>query len=96
MAPLEQTLTRSEKQTPDNRSQSHPGPGGAIINPATDARQALMRKISSFSIEFGPSRKDILNFTNQLSVMIKAGISLQEALDSIASQIDKKKFKANS
>jgi len=94
MAPLEQTLTRSEKQTSDNRSQTHPGPGGAIINPATDARQALMRKISSFSIEFGPSKKDILNFTNQLSVMIKAGISLQEALDSIASQIDKKKFKA--
>jgi type IV pilus assembly protein PilC len=94
MTPLEQTLTRSEKQTSDNRSQTHPGPGGAINHPATDASQTLTRKISSFSIEFGPSRKDILNFTNQLSVMIKAGISLPEALDLIASQINKKKFKA--
>ena len=94
MAPLEQTLTRSEKQTSDNRSQTRPGPGAAVTNQATGTQQALMQKISSFSVEFGPSRKDILNFTNQLSVMIKAGISLQEALDSIAAQIDKKKFKA--
>lgn len=41
----------------------------------------------------GPGRKDILNFTNQLSVMIKAGISLQEALESIASQQQNEKFK---
>ncbi|MEN8127432.1 MAG: hypothetical protein ABFR90_06460, partial [Planctomycetota bacterium] len=30
---------------------------------------------SGFKFEFGPSRKDILNFTNQLAVMIRAGIS---------------------
>ncbi len=41
----------------------------------------------------GPSKKDILNFTNQLAVMIRAGISLPESLESIASQMDKKKFK---
>jgi type IV pilus assembly protein PilC len=49
--------------------------------------------VSSFSIEFGPSKKDILNFTNQLAVMIRAGISLQEALESIGSQMQKKKFR---
>ena len=50
-------------------------------------------KKSGFSIDMGPSRKDILNFSNQLAVMIRAGISLQDALDSIASQIDKEKFR---
>ncbi|MEN8128228.1 MAG: type II secretion system F family protein, partial [Planctomycetota bacterium] len=43
--------------------------------------------------EFGPSRKDILNFTNQLAVMIRAGISLQDALESVGGQIDKEKFR---
>ncbi len=46
-----------------------------------------------FQIEFGPSRKDILNFTNQLAVMLRAGISLQDALESIGSQIEKQKFR---
>ena len=52
------------------------------------------KKKSSFSFEFGPSSKDVLNFTNQLAVMIRAGISLQEALESIASQVEKEKFRA--
>ncbi len=44
-------------------------------------------------LESGPSRKDILNFTNQLAVMVRAGISLQDALESIASQMQKKRFR---
>src|SRR5210317_214500 len=48
---------------------------------------------SGFRVEFGPSRKDILNFTNQLAVMIRAGISLQDALESVGSQIEKEKFR---
>ncbi len=44
-------------------------------------------------LESGPSRKDILNFTNQLSVMIRAGISLQDSLEAIESQVENKKFK---
>ena len=51
-------------------------------------------KMREFRVEFGPSRKDILNFTNQLAVMVKAGISLQESLESIASQTENHKFKA--
>lgn len=46
-----------------------------------------------FRVEFGPSRKDILNFTNQLAVMIRAGISLQDALESVGTQIQKEKFR---
>jgi type II secretory pathway component PulF len=59
-----------------------------------DGEQTTFEKIMSFSVEFGPSNKEILNFTNQLAVMIRAGISLQESLESIASQVEKKKFKA--
>jgi len=53
----------------------------------------VLAKMLNFKVESGPSRKDILNFTNQLSVMVKAGISLQESLDSISGQIEKVKFK---
>lgn len=53
----------------------------------------MLQSIKNFKVEFGPSRKDILNFTNQLAVMVRAGISLQDALESIAEQNDKTKFK---
>jgi type IV pilus assembly protein PilC len=52
------------------------------------------QQIRKFRVEFGPSRKDILNFTNQLAVMIRAGISLQDSLESIGEQHDNQKFKA--
>jgi type IV pilus assembly protein PilC len=51
------------------------------------------QKMSHFKFEFGPSRKDILNFTNQLAVMIRAGISLQDSLQAIGEQNDNQKFK---
>jgi type IV pilus assembly protein PilC len=41
----------------------------------------------------GPGQKDILDFTTQLAVMIRAGISLRAALDGIADQITNPKFK---
>lgn len=65
----------------------------AKTNGSEQSERTMLQKITEFSVEFGPSSKDILNFTNQLAVMIRAGISLQEALESIASQIEKKKFK---
>ena len=42
----------------------------------------------------GPSQKDILNFTSQLAVMIRAGISIRDALDGIADQTENPKFNA--
>jgi type IV pilus assembly protein PilC len=54
----------------------------------------MLKKVKNFRIEFGPSRKDILNFTNQLAVMIKAGISLQDSLESIAAANESQKFRA--
>jgi type IV pilus assembly protein PilC len=52
------------------------------------------QQVRHFRLEFGPSRKDILNFTNQLAVMIRAGISLQDSLQSIGEQNENQKFKA--
>jgi type IV pilus assembly protein PilC len=56
-------------------------------------QQNTWEKIKNFKVEGGPNRKDILNFTKQLSIMVRAGISLQDALESIAEQNNKEKFK---
>jgi type IV pilus assembly protein PilC len=58
------------------------------------ARKGAVQKVKNFRVEFGPSRKDILNFTNQLAVMIRAGISLQDSLESIGEQNENTKFRA--
>jgi type IV pilus assembly protein PilC len=49
--------------------------------------------LQGFRVDFGPSRKDILNFTKQMSVMVRAGISIQESLESIGSEVKNEKFK---
>ena len=41
----------------------------------------------------GPSQKDVLDFTTQLAVMVRAGISLRAALDGIADQVQNPKFR---
>ena len=75
----------------------------ASSRPALEARHTAIqgnrqesraKKITELRFETGPSRKDILNFTNQLAVMIKAGISLQDSLESIGTQVKKEKFRA--
>ncbi len=55
--------------------------------------QNILDKMRSVSIEAGPGLKDVLNFTNQLAVMIKAGINIRNAMDGIAQQVDKPKFR---
>jgi type IV pilus assembly protein PilC len=44
------------------------------------------KKPWNFSISFGPSAKDVQNFTSQLAVMIRAGISIRAAIEGIADQ----------
>ncbi len=53
----------------------------------------ILERIKSVSFEMGPGLKDILNFTNQLAVMIKAGINIRSALEGIAEQIQNMKFR---
>lgn len=52
---------------------------------------ALQEKLSWSS---GPSRKDILDFTTQLAVMIRAGISIRQALEGIAEQTSNVRFRS--
>lgn len=59
-----------------------------------DEADSAARKRRGFRLEFGPSRKEILNFTSQLAVMVRAGISLQDTLEAIASQCEKQKFRS--
>jgi len=61
----------------------------------TGSRQEnILKRIQSFRIEFGPSNKDILNFTNQLAIMVRAGISIQDSLELIAAQLENRRFVA--
>jgi type IV pilus assembly protein PilC len=80
--------TANARSTPEasHRYSSFEEPGGGA--------QTTLEKLRGFRVEFGPSRKDILHFTRQLAVMVRAGISLQDALESIGDQQDNLKFKA--
>ena len=51
-------------------------------------------RLSLLNVTTGPSSKDILNFTSQLAVMIRAGISIRAALEGIADQTENPKFRA--
>ncbi|MHC4727913.1 MAG: type II secretion system F family protein [Planctomycetota bacterium] len=66
-------------------------PAPSLIN--SNKQQNTWEKVKNFKVEGGPNRKDILNFTKQLSIMVRAGISLQDSLESIGEQISKEKFK---
>ena len=70
--------------------------GGYVLSVAEAAEEAtsLVRRILAFEPQMGPSAKDVLNFTSQLAVMIKAGISIRAALEGIAEQAENKKFAA--
>jgi type IV pilus assembly protein PilC len=61
--------------------------------PVAAANAHLTKSIRSVNYSSGPSQKDVLDFTTQLAVMIRAGISLRAALDGIADQVANVKFK---
>jgi len=62
------------------------------LAPAVSAARlaSLGEKLSWSS---GPGKKEILDFTTQLAVMIRAGISIRQALDGISEQTTNVKFK---
>jgi len=58
------------------------------------ANAAQSRRLSEIlNYSSGPSQKDVLDFTTQLAVMIRAGIALRAALDGIADQVQNAKFR---
>jgi len=52
--------------------------------------KAVLKKLNYTS---GPSQKDILDFTTQPAVMIRAGISIRAALEGISEQVQNQKFR---
>jgi len=83
------SLLEKLKSQDANNSEQRTHTAAAAISATTTGKAPK----SGFKVEFGPSKKDILKFTNQLAVMIRAGISLQDALESIGTQIEKEKFR---
>tara|TARA_B100001059_G_scaffold231671_2_gene267954 strand:- start:4335 stop:5564 length:1230 start_codon:yes stop_codon:yes gene_type:complete len=55
-------------------------------------KSSLEQFVSALNWSSGPTTRDILDFTTQLAVMIRAGISLRQALDGIADQVTNVKF----
>ncbi|MFP4224469.1 MAG: type II secretion system F family protein [Phycisphaeraceae bacterium] len=51
------------------------------------------QKLSALNYSSGPSARDVLNFTTQLAVMIRAGISIRAAIEGIAEQQTNVKFR---
>ena len=55
--------------------------------------KSFSERLKDLNYTSGPSQKDVLNFTSQLAVMIRAGISLRAALEGIGEQTENAKFK---
>ena len=69
--------------------------GGYVLSLAATegGSQTSLQRLLAWQPQLPPSKKDVLNFTNQLAVMIKAGISIRAALDGIADQVENLKFR---
>src|SRR3954452_19808301 len=64
------------------------------LAPAGGPAQKGGFSLSNASFSFGPGAKDVQSFTAQLSVMIRAGISIRAAIEGISEQVQNPKFKA--
>ena len=62
------------------------------VAPAGKSTQDVLGQLRGINIETGPGLKDIQIFTNQLAVMIKAGINIRDAIGGISGQIENHKF----
>jgi type IV pilus assembly protein PilC len=61
------------------------------LAPAGDGSKK--RSLVSLNVSLGPGLKDVYNFTSQLAVMIRAGISIRAAIEGISEQVENPKFK---
>jgi type II secretory pathway component PulF len=62
-------------------------------NSTSKKAKGLVENLRKLNVGSGPTQKDILDFTTQLAVMIRAGISIRAALDGIADQTENPGFK---
>jgi len=63
------------------------------LTPVNAANQNWTERLKELNQGTGPTQRDVLNFTTQLAVMIRAGISLRAAIEGIAEQTDNPKFR---
>ncbi|HIO19809.1 MAG TPA: hypothetical protein EYN11_01795, partial [Phycisphaerales bacterium] len=71
--------------------------GGRIVRlvPVNNSEESALKKFWVFmNAGSGPSKKDILDFTTQLAVMVRAGISLRVAIGGICEHVENDKFKS--
>jgi len=61
--------------------------------PQAERRIEWRRVIDVLNAGSGPTQKDVLDFTVQLAVMVRAGINLRMALDGIADQVKNARFR---
>jgi type IV pilus assembly protein PilC len=66
---------------------------GEFILALGSADSGAIKKKFSLNISFGPGQKEVQTFTSQLSVMIRAGISIRSAIEGIADQCEHPKMK---
>src|SRR5438093_639259 len=69
------------------------GRGEYILALAPAEDPTKKKQVFSLNISFGPGAKDVQNFTSQLAVMIRAGISIRAAIEGISDQVENPKFK---
>ncbi len=63
------------------------------LTPVAGSQASFKEKLAALNQGSGPSQRDILNFTTQLAVMIRAGINLRAAIEGISDQTPNVKFK---
>lgn len=64
------------------------------LAPVNASKESWGERFKAINQGTGPSQRDVLNFTSQLAVMIRAGINLRAAIEGIAEQTDNIKFRA--
>ena len=62
------------------------------LTPVSKSVKSFRDRLKALNQSSGPSARDILNFTSQLAVMIRAGISIRAAIEGIAEQTENPKF----
>ncbi|MBN1942020.1 MAG: type II secretion system F family protein [Phycisphaerae bacterium] len=68
--------------------------GGYLLNiVALPDNSGFMSQLRHLRMDPKPGLKDLLSFTKQLSVMIKAGISIRDAVEGIAAQVENMRFR---
>lgn len=70
--------------------------GGVLVSiaPLAGGVAGALDRMRTVSFEFGPGLRDVTAFTNQLSVMIKAGINIRNAIGGIAEGVKNNRFRA--